>query len=265
MTANQPTYNELAQALRDLARAAPGSSFSAALKTANQLAQRLPAIGSESAWLVSGVREDDGQIVTVEVAAKDDLHAFGAAAAKVQHSVQWVVATDATATHHAPGESAVFSSTVREQPEVFGEHGNLLPTGTLITSIHGEMNDLGDLGKVSTGPNAEGYIIDVDPSTENCYLAVFQGTGVSVYLSKDELADASSYKVGRELRPGEIVGFVDRRNGHPHLAQWVATLGLAADTGKTLSEYGPDKLSADEARRLQPHAPAPARRANPRP
>lgn len=65
MTATQPTYDELAQALRDIVAANSGHSLSATLVAANHLVERLPAPGAMTPWINvadSLPQESDGEV-----------------------------------------------------------------------------------------------------------------------------------------------------------------------------------------------------------
>lgn len=126
-----------------------------------------------------------------------------------------------------------------------------LPVGTLITSILGELNSV-DRGEIHTGPNAEGFIETVIPDQESCYSVVFPKSGAAIWLTEEEVRDATSYTIGRALVDGEIVGLELDDNGKPknEIVQWDGSLHQTYVSGETLEAYGLHNLREHEAIRV---------------
>lgn len=135
--------------------------------------------------------------------------------------------------------------------------GELLPLGTTIISLRGEINEIDDAGEVWTGPRAQGFVSDVIESQVSCYRVTFQNSSIVVYLTKAELSDPEQYQVGPSLRDGEVIGFDDLRLGNLQLVQWNAEKCEPYISGDTLDDWKGDMLSATECKRLL--APANAR------
>lgn len=123
-----------------------------------------------------------------------------------------------------------------------------LGRGTRIISIAGELNEL-DRGEVHTGPMAEGFIHDVWPDQETCYGVTFQKTGVTICLTKQEVA-SGEYEVKEPFRDNEVIGFDSEFDGNFDLVLWNAEYGVAENIGETLEVFGIENLHRRELSRV---------------
>lgn len=123
-----------------------------------------------------------------------------------------------------------------------------LARGTRIISKAGEINEL-DRGEVHTGPMAEGFIHDVWPDQETCYGVTFQKTGVTICLTREEVA-SGDYEVKEPFRDNEVIGFDSEFDGNFDLVLWNAEYGVAENIGQTLEDFGIANLHQRELARL---------------
>ncbi len=128
---------------------------------------------------------------------------------------------------------------------------HFLSVGTLITSIHGESNSM-DYGEIFTGPNVEGFIETVIPEQETCYSVVFPKSGAAIWLTEEEVRDATSYTIGALLQDGEVLAFDPDDNGNPTklLVQWNGSMSKSYVSGDTLEDFGVHNLREHEAIRV---------------
>lgn len=126
-----------------------------------------------------------------------------------------------------------------------------LPLGTLITSIHGELNSM-DYAEIHTGPQAEGFIEAIIPEQESCYSVVFPKSGAAIWLTEAEVTDQSQYEIGRVLEDGEVVGLELNDDGHPtdQVVQWDGEAFRTYVSGESLDEFGKHNLREFEAARV---------------
>lgn len=115
----KPTYEDLLltiQGLTDAFSSAGQVSLGAKMFDANDVLYR--AKNAPALWVTVGF-DENGKIVSETIEAGNELQAFGLAATK-RDSVEWVCAFPASCQWSPPGDSLVHSSTIKEQPEVFG-------------------------------------------------------------------------------------------------------------------------------------------------
>lgn len=124
-----------------------------------------------------------------------------------------------------------------------------LARGTRIISKAGEWNDLDERGEVHTGTMAEGFIHDIWPDQETCYGVAFQKSGVTICLTKDEVA-SGEYEVHEAFLDNEVIGFDSEHDGNLSLVLWNAEHGLAENIGETLEEFGIANLHQHELDRV---------------
>lgn len=117
-------------------------------------------------------------------------------------------------------------------------------------SRQGEVSDVGDEAAVNTGPGAVGRIEQVFPEQEDCYAVAFADSGVSVFLSDQEIADAARYEVLPALpirylpppAPTTLAGWSlddvidkvswERRDSAPRLEAFYSRTGAAYTYGR---------------------------------